>query len=448
MPNRPARARSAGARGPARRGPGRAVGGSPGERGRRGRADVRARDAGRAAGTAARRAGAQLPVRPGEHRPHVGRRVAVASNASSRPLGRAARRPASPSGGRVRGAAGRDDAPAPAAAGRSARRRSRRPRPARRRPGPARAGRSSAAASSAVSRSSVDRVRAVGATRPASWSRLVTTTRQPRPAGQQRPDLVGVAGVVQHHQHPPAGHQAAVQATARRGPAGMPAAATPSAVAGTPASASPAVDRLAAGSKPRRFTYSWPSGNRSATRCAQCTASAVLPTPAVPTTAMTGAGVGGRVEPGDRRVPPGEGGRRPPAAAAGRRRPRGSARPRSSARLRSSARSRASASAPSSSGAASSSWTRSSKPVGRRQDLAGEVSADAAVRPAGAPGQLPVGQRRVAAPPGLPPAQVPQQLGEVLDAGDGDAVARTAALSLSTMDGGSALDGWARSISR
>jgi hypothetical protein len=38
----------------------------------------------------------------------------------------------------------------------------------------------------------------------------------------------------------------------------------------------------ASGPYPRRSTYSWPSGYRSATRCAQCTASAVLPTPAVP----------------------------------------------------------------------------------------------------------------------------------------------------------------------
>src|SRR5215470_8301972 len=37
-----------------------------------------------------------------------------------------------------------------------------------------------------------------------------------------------------------------------------------------------------AGSNPRRFTYNCPSGNRSATRCAQHNANAVLPTPAVP----------------------------------------------------------------------------------------------------------------------------------------------------------------------
>jgi hypothetical protein len=40
------------------------------------------------------------------------------------------------------------------------------------------------------------------------------------------------------------------------------------------------------GSKPRRFTCSCPSPNRAATWCAQCSASAVLPTPAVPPIAL------------------------------------------------------------------------------------------------------------------------------------------------------------------
>ena len=40
------------------------------------------------------------------------------------------------------------------------------------------------------------------------------------------------------------------------------------------------------GSKPRRFTYSWPSGNSCATCRAQCTASAVFPIPAVPLIAV------------------------------------------------------------------------------------------------------------------------------------------------------------------
>jgi hypothetical protein len=63
----------------------------------------------------------------------------------------------------------------------------------------------------------------------------------------------------------------------------MSAPATPSA-RNDAASASPGGIGCS-GSYPRRSTYSCPSGNRSATRCAQCTASAVFPTPAVPDTA-------------------------------------------------------------------------------------------------------------------------------------------------------------------
>ena len=51
-----------------------------------------------------------------------------------------------------------------------------------------------------------------------------------RRAGQQRADLVGVAGVVEHDQHPPAGQQAAVQARpAPSRPAGIRCGGTPSA---------------------------------------------------------------------------------------------------------------------------------------------------------------------------------------------------------------------------
>ena len=46
---------------------------------------------------------------------------------------------------------------------------------------------------------------------PVSWWRLVTSTVQVASAGQQRTHLGGVAGVVQHDEDPPAGHQAAVQ---------------------------------------------------------------------------------------------------------------------------------------------------------------------------------------------------------------------------------------------
>ena len=51
---------------------------------------------------------------------------------------------------------------------------------------------------------------------------------------------------------------------------------------GSRGSPRPGRQRRPPGSKPRRLTYSCPSGNRSATRCAQCTARVVLPTPAVP----------------------------------------------------------------------------------------------------------------------------------------------------------------------
>src|SRR6185295_776151 len=104
--------------------------------------------------------------------------------------------------------------------------------------------------------------------------------------GEQRADLLDVACIVQHDEHAPAGEQAPVQPS----PAGIPSAGTPSA-ARNPCIAAPGSSACPAGSKPRRLTYSWPSGNRAATRCAQCTASAVLPTPAVPDTAvMTAAG--------------------------------------------------------------------------------------------------------------------------------------------------------------
>jgi hypothetical protein len=36
-----------------------------------------------------------------------------------------------------------------------------------------------------------------------------------------------------------------------------------------------------------RFTYSWPSGKRSVISCAQCSANAVLPTPAIPLITIT-----------------------------------------------------------------------------------------------------------------------------------------------------------------
>ena len=62
-----------------------------------------------------------------------------------------------------------------------------------------------------------------------------------------------------------------------------------STVNGTPRIASAGPSGRRRGSKPRRFTCSWPSGKRAATRCAQRVATLVFPTPAVPTRAAIGA---------------------------------------------------------------------------------------------------------------------------------------------------------------
>ena len=93
------------------------------------------------------------------------------------------------------------------------------------------------------------------ATRPVSWLRLVTTHQAAGRAGQQRPDLLGVAGVVQHDQHPPAGEQAAVQRGLRvAGRPGSARAATPSASRKPRSASAGVIGARAAGSKPRRFT--------------------------------------------------------------------------------------------------------------------------------------------------------------------------------------------------
>ena len=117
----------------------------------------------------------------------------------------------------------------PAAAGRTGRPARRRP-PGRRRPGRRSAPAAGRRASAAGSRSRSGGRAPSPATSPASASRLVTTTSAAGRAGQQRPDLLGVAGVVQHDQHPPAGQQAAVAAGALvRARPGCPGRARPSA---------------------------------------------------------------------------------------------------------------------------------------------------------------------------------------------------------------------------
>ena len=114
---------------------------------------------------------------------------------------------------------------------------------------------------------------------------------QPRPAGhqgqagpaarQQRPHLGGVTRVVQDDQHPLAGQHAPVQGGLRVDAVRYLLLGDPER-AEEPAQRIPGATGVPDGSKPRRLTYSWPSGNSPALWCAQCTARAVLPAPAVP----------------------------------------------------------------------------------------------------------------------------------------------------------------------
>jgi len=100
-------------------------------------------------------------------------------------------------------------------------------------------------------------------------------------AAQQRPDLGGVPGVVQHHQHPPAGQQAAVQSRlgiqADRDPPGRHLEG----IQETPHRLGRARRRLGR-IEPAQVHVQLPVGNRAVTWCAQVSASAVLPIPAVP----------------------------------------------------------------------------------------------------------------------------------------------------------------------
>ena len=100
-------------------------------------------------------------------------------------------------------------------------------------------------------------------------------------AGQQRDDLVGRCGVVQHDQHLPVRDQTPVQLRAPVGVGGLRSRSTPSA-SRKPPSTSAGRAGCPVGLKPCRSANSWPSGNRSLCRCAQCTARAVLPIPPVP----------------------------------------------------------------------------------------------------------------------------------------------------------------------
>ena len=109
-------------------------------------------------------------------------------------------------------------------------------------------------------------------------------------AGQQRHDLVGVGGVVQHEQQPLGGDGAAEQGDCPARSAGILLAAPRPARRGSPGSPPSAARARSDGEKPWRLTNSWPSGNSSTCRWAHSSASHVLPMPPAPAvmTAMPG----------------------------------------------------------------------------------------------------------------------------------------------------------------
>ena len=156
-------------------------------------------------------------------------------------------------------------------------------------------------ASATDSMSSVSRLAPSVATSGVSWLRLVTMARHPgEPGSSGRTCPASRALSSTTSTRLPASRLRYSPTWAGR-PAGICSAGTPNA-SRNPRRASAGSSAGPPGSKPRRLTYSCPSGNRAATRCAQCTARAVLPTPAVPETAEMTAAPGcaepGRAKPG------------------------------------------------------------------------------------------------------------------------------------------------------
>ena len=167
--------------------------------------------------------GAERVVGPGEHRADVGGGVVAGEGVQAAAAVARARRPARPAGSAgwaaARAATMASASGSRAHSGDDRRRRRRLGRHPRRAEA---AGQQLAAPRSAVSRSSVQRVGAVGGDQAGQLVAAGDHDQAARRAGQQRADLLGVAGVVQHDQHPPAGEQAAVQRRpARPRPAGI-----------------------------------------------------------------------------------------------------------------------------------------------------------------------------------------------------------------------------------
>jgi len=101
----------------------------------------------------------------------------------------------------------------------------------------------------------------------------------PARAGQQREHLLAASGIIEYQQQAPARQPATPQRRPYFQPGGICAAATP-AISSKLASASPGATGCRPGVCPCSGRKICPAGNRSASRCAACTANAVLPTPA------------------------------------------------------------------------------------------------------------------------------------------------------------------------
>ena len=250
-----------------------------GERGRRGGGDVRSRGAGRAAGTSARPG--RSACRPTRRRPRAGRWFPRRSAARrGGPVRRRARR----RGRRAAASAGptalaqvtlsASGSPAEcstiaATAADSAAARS----------APSRLTTSSAA--SCASSTSSGTGRAPSTTSPVSCDRLVTSTMQPGLPGSSGRTWSASCALSRSSsiRLPSSSVRSSALCASRADGTFM--ADTPSA-SKNHCSAVPGCIGALAGSNPRRFTYSWPSGKSGPTCRANRIARVVLPTPAVP----------------------------------------------------------------------------------------------------------------------------------------------------------------------